>query len=214
MTDLLLNKAHFPVSALGPGTRAGIWVQGCTIACHGCVSRDTWAADPQLAVPIATVLGWLASLPRPLDGVTISGGEPFQQPEALRRLLEGIDVWRATLGKPLDILVYSGYPLAHLRRHHAGVLALCDAVIAGPYVERRNIGLRWRGSENQEIAALTPLGHERYDEVDDTDIPAVQVTVDAGRIWYIGIPRRGDLERAAAHLEAAGIRQREPSWRT
>ena len=43
---IAINKAHFPVTVLGPGRRIGIWLQGCSIHCKGCVSQDTWAADP------------------------------------------------------------------------------------------------------------------------------------------------------------------------
>src|SRR5919197_588417 len=100
-TSLLLAKAHYPVTTLGPGTRAGLWTQGCTIGCVGCLSRDTWHPDPRTAVPVGTVLGWLASLPGPVDGVTISGGEPFQQPDALAALLHGIREWHdAARGGP------------------------------------------------------------------------------------------------------------------
>ncbi|MFC7732179.1 4Fe-4S single cluster domain-containing protein [Actinomadura keratinilytica] len=142
---LLLAKAHYPVTTLGPGVRAGIWTQGCTLHCPGCLSRDTWEADPGKAVPVAAVLGWLRSLPRPLDGVTVSGGEPFQQPEALAALLRGIRAWQdgsehETI--PVDILVYSGYVYSRLLRsaRTSEILGLCDAVITGPYVDRLNPG--------------------------------------------------------------------------
>ncbi|HSV19446.1 MAG TPA: 4Fe-4S cluster-binding domain-containing protein, partial [Casimicrobiaceae bacterium] len=44
-----LNKAHWPVTVLGPGKRIGLWLQGCSIHCPGCVSQDTWSADPSKA---------------------------------------------------------------------------------------------------------------------------------------------------------------------
>ncbi len=232
---LLLNKAHYPVTTLGPGVRAGIWVQGCTIACRGCIAVDTWPADPDRAVPVEAVLDWARRLARsgPVDGVTISGGEPFQQPEALTSLLDGLAAWRTERSRTgadagggrrvvPDFLVYSGYPIATLRRDHAALLARCDAVVAGPYVERRNTGtgLRWRGSTNQRIVALTPLGEQRYANANANqagdqrrEAPVLQVAVEADRAWLIGIPRRGDLERLDARLRAAGIESRAASWR-
>jgi anaerobic ribonucleoside-triphosphate reductase activating protein len=214
MTAVRLNKAHYPVTTLGPGVRAGIWLQGCTIACPGCLARDTWPSDPRREVPLEVVLAWLAGLDGPVDGVTISGGEPFQQPEALAGLLDGVDGWRAGRSPRPDILVYSGYPMARLRRDHPALVARCDAVVAGPYLERRNSGARWRGSDNQEIVPLTPLGEARYRAADDPcGVPALQVTVEADRVWCIGIPRRGDLGRMEERLRTAGLVQFQASWR-
>lgn len=219
--ELLLNKAHYPVTSLGPGTRAGIWTQGCTIGCAGCVSQDTWPADPGTAVDVSALRAWLAGLPDPLDGITVSGGEPFEQPEALAALLEWVRVWRRERPAPVDVLVYSGYSLARLRREHPALLDLCDAVLTGPYVERLNSpGLRWRGSGNQRLTALTDLGRERYEGTDAreetgaADAPPMQVAVADGRIWFIGVPRRGDMDRLSARLRSAGIGMDEVSWRS
>lgn len=234
MTDLLLAKAHYPVTTLGPGRRAGIWTQGCTLHCPGCLSRDTWPADPGTAIPVHAVLGWLASLPGPVEGVTISGGEPFQQPEAVAELLRGVHAWRGD--RRLDILVYSGYVYSRLSRTPQAreILELCDAVVTGPYVDRLNPAaprgrntqegsLLWRGSANQRIVPLTVLGRERYPTSDGADAsqqdggPRVQVSVDEGpegrRVYYIGIPRRGDLAHLESMLAQAGVRAGEVSWR-
>ena len=212
---LLLAKAHHPVTTLGPGRRAGIWTQGCTIHCPGCLSRDTWEADPATAIPVATVLGWLRSLDR-VDGVTISGGEPFQQPDALRELLTGIRAWAPP---DVDVLVYSGYALSRLRGSawSRELLELCDAVVAGPYVDRLNaadMGQRWRGSANQRIIAVSELGRKRYGDAEcGATQPHMQVSVEDDRIYYIGIPRRGDMERLTERLSLSGIHGGEVSWR-
>ncbi|MFI0228097.1 4Fe-4S single cluster domain-containing protein [Streptomyces sp. NPDC017086] len=214
--ELMLNKAHYPVTSLGPGTRAGIWTQGCTIGCAGCVSQDTWTADPGTLVDLAALQAWLSGLPDPLDGITVSGGEPFQQPEALAALLEWVRAWRRERPAPLDVLVYSGYSLARLEREHATLLRQCDAVITGPYVERLNTpGLRWRGSGNQRLTPLTDLGRERYEGTGSVDsAPPMQVAVADGRIWFIGVPRRGDMDRLGSRLRSAGITLEEVSWRS
>jgi anaerobic ribonucleoside-triphosphate reductase activating protein len=222
--SLLLAKAQYPVTVLGPGTRAGIWTQGCTIGCRGCLSRDTWDPDPRTAVPVDAVLGWLESLSGPVDGVTISGGEPFQQPAALAALLRGIHRWRGAAPADVDVLVYSGYAFSRLTRaaRTREILAWCDAVVAGPYVERRNDGSPLRGSANQRLVPLTALGHRRYDAVADGTAPPggtprMQVSVHEGpggqRIQYIGIPRRGDMDRLNSTLERAGVHPGDVSWR-
>ncbi len=50
--NILLNKAHFPVTVLGPGRRIGLWLQGCTIRCRGCVSQDARPADASKGQPL------------------------------------------------------------------------------------------------------------------------------------------------------------------
>jgi anaerobic ribonucleoside-triphosphate reductase activating protein len=206
-----ISRLHHPVTVLGAGTRAGVWVQGCTIGCDGCLARDTWPSRPELAVPVTDVLAWLAGLDGPVDGVTISGGEPLQQPGPVAELVAGIAAWRGD--RDVDILLYTGYPWSRAARHD-DVLAHCDAVVAGPYVERRNAGdPPLRGSTNQRIVPLTVLGRRRYGS--DAALPprGLQATVTDGHLWMVGIPRAGDLPRIAAKLAERGVRMEATSWR-
>lgn len=211
-----LNRAHYPVVVLGYGRRAGLWVQGCGIGCVGCVSRDTWAADPSTEVDIEAVVAWCRKLPSDVDGVTISGGEPFDQPEALYELLVALHEWRAGTGRAIDLLCYSGRSLAALRARFARHLDRLDAVIPGPYVADQAPGGRWRGSANQELVPLTPLGHERYD--DDVNRPAGPTRMQLGyagdRVYHIGIPAPGDLEALEAAMARRGLVYEEVSWRS
>lgn len=212
MTALRINRMHHPVTVLGHGVRAGIWVQGCTIGCGGCASRDTWDPHAGKEIEPASVVGWLDSLPGPLDGVTVSGGEPFQQPEPLAALLAELDRWRG--GRPVDLLVFSGYAWSRLagRGDCAEALARCDAVVAGPYVERRNTGAALRGSDNQEIVTLTELGRQRYAGSAALHAPAMQVSLDGDLVRLIGIPRRGDLDRMRTGLATRGIATEAVTW--
>ena len=66
----MLNRAHYPVTTLGPGVRAGIWTQGCTIGCRGCASRDTWEPDPSRLIDVEQLVGWLDTLPD-VQGLTL-----------------------------------------------------------------------------------------------------------------------------------------------
>jgi anaerobic ribonucleoside-triphosphate reductase activating protein len=211
MTALRVNRMHYPVTVLGHGVRAGIWVQGCTIGCAGCVSRDTWDPSGGAEIEPAAVVSWLDSLPGPLDGVTVSGGEPFQQPDELATLLAALVLWRDD--RPVDFLVFSGYAWPRLtsRPDCARALAHCDAVVAGPYVERRNTGTPLRGSDNQEIVPLTALGRTRYGDLEPTR-SAVQVSLDGDAVRLIGIPRRGDLDRMRTELAARGITMEAVTW--
>lgn len=213
MTRVLISRTHYPVTVLGPGARAGIWLQGCTIRCPGCASLDTWNADPKAAVDVADVLAWVAGLPS-VDGVTISGGEPTDQPAALRALVRGLVDWRDRYRPDADVLLFTGRDPEWLDTPDADVLAGVDAVVAGPY--RADLAGRTplRGSENQVLAPLTPLGERRYRDLDTSPRNRMQVHVDDESVWMIGIPLPGDLAGLRSGLAERGVRGRGASWRS
>lgn len=216
--NLLLNKAHFPVTVLGPGRRIGLWLQGCTIRCKGCVSQDTWPADPAKALPVKTLLDWCRRVAQDgFDGVTISGGEPFDQPQALAALLDGLIAWRTKAGLDFDLLCYSGYPLKTLERKHAKILARLDALIPEPYADGRPLGALWRGSDNQTLVPLSARGRTRYEAAiaapQADSAKRMQVSVEDGRLWMIGIPHRGDMAALEDLCRARGLTLNEVSWR-
>ena len=192
---LELNKAHWPVTVLGPGRRIGLWVQGCSIHCRGCISKDTWPRDPGKAIAIDDLLAWCKRVTDDaLDGVTISGGEPFEQPAGLRALLDGLATWRRGRALEFDILCYSGMPFSKLERKHADLLARLDAIIPEPFVESAPLERIWRGSANQPLVPLTERGRRVYaehvDALAERDGKRVQAAIEGGRVWMIGIPAR------------------------
>ena len=221
---LLLSRAHYPVKTLGFGQRAGIWTQGCSIRCKGCVSKDTWPADPDKAARPEDVAGWCLQFARPplpgqppraLDGATVSGGEPFDQPEALYRLLSLLREGFIRLGLEADLLAYSGFPLKTLRERHGRILQLLDAVVSEPYIEERPGTHPLAGSANQILTPLTPLGAARYGA--DGSCPgfpskSLQTHFDGKKLWLIGIPGRGDMEKFSAECAKNGIRLEGASW--
>ena len=197
-----LNRVHFPVTALGPGRRIGIWLQGCSIRCPGCMSLDTWSpAQTKIAVAdvLDRILAWLPDA----DGITISGGEPFDQPHALLALLSGLRT--AQCG---SILVYSGYPLRTLTERHPAVLALIDVLISEPFDAACDEPVLLRGSSNQKVTCLTGRGIEMWQAaVSGGEVaPAIDVVVgDDGELWLAGIPRPGDLDRLSRALARNGM---------
>jgi anaerobic ribonucleoside-triphosphate reductase activating protein len=213
-----VNKAHFPVTVLGPGRRIGLWLQGCSIRCPDCISQDTWEVDAARAVEIDDLLLWCQEVSAgSCDGITISGGEPFDQPEALLELLNKLDCWRVEQKRQFDLLCYSGYPLAALTRRHADILALLDAVISEPFVEQLPMTHVLRGSSNQRLVPLSLLGEQRYasmvDRQSDPDAKRIQMAVQGQRVWYIGIPKRGDMARLEQLCALQGIEFDQASWR-
>lgn len=215
---IAINKAHFPVTVLGPGRRIGIWVQGCSIGCKGCVSQDTWARDPGREMTVARLLSWCKGTSAGgFDGVTISGGEPFEQPAALGALLDGLHHWRASGGPDFDILCYSGYPLATLQKKHARLLAKLDALIPEPFIDAKPLTHLWRGSSNQPLVLLSERGRARYagfiDAPIDSNAKRIQAMVDGERVWYVGIPGRGDMAALEASCKERGVAFAKVSWR-
>lgn len=217
-TEILLSGAHFPVTVLGHGRRLGIWLQGCSIGCKGCVSKDTWSFDRSTAVSIGSFLDWAKSTcGMNFDGVTVSGGEPFDQADSLEILLQGIHRWFDSLPTtesiPKDIICYSGYPLKRIEKNHAGILRLIDVLISEPFVERRSTAYL-RGSDNQKMSLLTPLAQTRYPkEFLTKNVQKMQIKIDSeNRMWAIGIPERHLMESMQQDLQEQGMTIGDVSW--
>ena len=219
MTVVAVNRLHWPVTVLGPGRRVGIWVQGCSIECPGCVSRDTWPSmSHRDRIPVAELTARIDALvdggaEGPVDGITLTGGEPFDQADALDGLLGALRSWLDRRGAPsADLLVYTGYEEARAREVAAGAFELADAVIAGPY-RAGQPGTRWWGSGNQRLIARDDDTAARYRSALREAPSELQVAVEQGQVFIIGVPRRGALARMETRLADAGVRLGGVSWR-
>ena len=199
-----LSRVHFPVTTLGPGNRVGIWLQGCSIRCPGCISADTWAygaGEIEVATLVDDLTPWLSAC----DGVTISGGEPFDQLEALGRLLAEI---KDNFDK--SVLVYSGYALEKLEPFLETLPGLIDAVISDPFEENAPRTLALRGSDNQRLTPLTPRGHALFASFErpaSFEDHRFDVMFDADSVtWMAGIPKGDDFIRMESIMAEAGHR--------
>lgn len=202
--SIAISRVHFPVTALGPGQRLGIWFQGCSIRCPGCISSDTWS-DKVERMLVSDLVAAVAEYAWLADGVTISGGEPFEQPLALGELLHGL---RPLLQPASDVLVYSGLPVADLTPWLDQWQGLVDAVISEPFDVTAPQTRPLMGSDNQQLHMLTELARERFSEFlrpRDRRDDRLDVMVDEdGTAWIAGIPRRGDLHVLKERLAAQG----------
>jgi anaerobic ribonucleoside-triphosphate reductase activating protein len=194
-----LRLAHlaYPVCALGPGRRLALWVAGCTLRCPGCISPELQPAGSGEEIAVARLARHMLNLPGPLDGLSLTGGEPFEQAGALAALLEIVLAARPQW----DVLAFSGYPLSTLRRRVADadkLLAHCDLLIAGPYAKRRPAHHPLAASDNQRVHCLTRRG----EALAETGLACKQADLARGKrgeTWLIGIldaRQRAELHRA------------------
>lgn len=167
--------------ANGPGARFVVWFQGCTLGCSGCFNPDTHAAAPRLVLAVEELLGRLEGASDEVEGLTVTGGEPFQQPQALLALLKGVKE-----RMDLSTLVFSGYALGEVRRRPLGAdtLRYVDVLVDGRYEAARHHGLGLRGSFNQRVHLLT----SRYGLDDIEGVPAGEILIDQqGRVTVSGV---------------------------
>lgn len=135
----------------GPGIRFTVFTQGCNHHCPGCHNPQTHDFDGGNVVSIDSLLEQIKKNPL-LDGITLSGGEPFEQAEACGELA------RRAHAMKLNVMTYSGYTFEEIvegstyRPGWKELLQETDILVDGPFMlERRNILLRFRGSENQRL---------------------------------------------------------------
>lgn len=207
LIDARLSGLLWPVLTLGPGRRVGVWFQGCTIGCAGCLARDTWPQAGGVVLSAGELAARIVGCDP--DGVTFSGGEPFEQPEALLRTVELIKNHNPTI----DVLVYSGLAAADLTVLHERLLRHLDGVVAGPYVASRAGDDHWRGSTNQELLVTSPLGRIRLERwVATTSAQPLQVKSGPEGLEVVGIPTRAALGRFEHRLRTQGVAL-SPEWR-
>ncbi|NLR66604.1 radical SAM protein [Chitinophaga varians] len=149
MEQLYIN-AFIPVTAAeGPGLRACLWVQGCSVRCEDCMVPHTWDKNKGKATDPSTLLQILAETPD-IEGLTVLGGEPMDQAAALLPFLQAVKA------SGLSLMFFSGYTKEAILEsgcpHKAAIIALCDIFVDGPYLKALTSFERpWVGSSNQRI---------------------------------------------------------------
>ena len=203
----VVSVARFLAStrAEGPGERTAIWVQGCTIRCPGCFNPHMWGFRGGERVDTATLVA------RVLDagtaGLTLLGGEPFDQAAALARVAAGV---RAA-GR--SVMTFTGYTTDELHRavdagraDVAALLAETDLLVAGPFLADRIDRVRpWVGSTNQEFVLLTNRIADSVAEL-VAGPDRLEVTVDAS--GGIAVNGWAELDALDALLDGLDTRRR------
>lgn len=137
----------------GPGVRLCIWFQGCSHHCEACYAEDTWSFSENRLLSINEIFGMVEHSKADLEGVTVLGGEPFDQGRELLLFLQ------EAKRRKLSAVVFTGYTIDELKKKdkiNNEILTLIDVLIDGPYLkELRCFDVPLVGSSNQRIHFLT-----------------------------------------------------------
>ncbi|AOH44252.1 hypothetical protein BEQ56_12680 [Anaerolineaceae bacterium oral taxon 439] len=171
--------------ANGPGTRYTLWLQGCERRCDGCANAEFQSRLGGKLRAVAAVAEEILAAPR-IDGVTISGGEPFDQADAVFELIRRV----RRRNDRLTFFVFSGYTFAELDSRYAIGRRpdQPDALLCGPF-RRENAPdyERFLPSANQELISLT----DRLNADDFRDLPLHEEIIRAdGTVLRSGILRQ------------------------
>lgn len=197
-----LNRIQYPVYNLGPGKRIGIWTQGCSLKCPDCVNPSLWNPDGGRSVAVEWLLQKIINLAQDYDGITISGGEPFDQYEQLIAFCSFIK-----LKTQLNVFVYSGYTMVEIEQDHCDRLFTncIDYLLDGRYVYELNRNESLRGSANQKLFRFDDCEITEMEVHPEKPLWSVHVS-DTNEIFLTGIPGQDDLRSIQNELAHAGIK--------
>lgn len=131
----------------GEGLRAVIWTQGCSHNCKGCHNPETHDFCKGVVVPIEEVKEKIKELTLQ-DGITLSGGDPFFQAEAVTEIAKYAKELK------LNVWAYTGFTFEELIKNEKTreLLNYIDVLVDGKFIlEQRSLSLKFRGSSNQRI---------------------------------------------------------------
>jgi anaerobic ribonucleoside-triphosphate reductase activating protein len=171
MSDSLRLHAFVPDSrANGPGARAVVWTQGCSLGCAGCFNPETHTFVVGQLIAVDDLFQRIAALGATIEGLTVSGGEPLQQLRPLKALLRRV---REETG--LSVVVFTGYCWEEVRRmaETEALLACVDVLIAGRYDYSQRLARDLRGSANKTVHLLS----DRYTMSDLQFVASAEVII-------------------------------------
>lgn len=183
-----IHNVAYRTKVLGPGERTAIWFQGCNRRCKGCMSESSRPLNGGKLASISKLCDVIFSQTG-VEGVTISGGEPFLQPEALYSLLE-----RIRNNSSLGVIVYTGFTLEQLKGLENPWInkilsGYVDLLIDGEYVDELNDGKSLKGSSNQRVLFLTDR-YLPYMELYGGTTRNAEVRLSGNDVFFVGIPSK------------------------
>lgn len=177
---MYIARILYPVEALGPGKRIGIWFCGCSHGCKGCSNPELWQKQEKykISTDLALKLIHQISDRNLVNGFTITGGEPMEQSEDLSFLLKELKMISN------DILVYTGFKIEELTEKQLNNISV---LIDGKYLEELNNNSLLRGSSNQRIHILEKEQKNKYEIYLRTETNKIQNFTSNDGIISVGI---------------------------
>lgn len=188
--NININHYKLQTNLLGPYIRSVLWVQGCKKNCKNCIAPSTHGMDERLMIS-SDILASLFSMQKNTEGITISGGEPFLQCEALFELVTEIRKIRPDYG----VIVYTGMKYTELITSGNDTvkqfISVIDLLIDGEYKSELSDERFAVGSANQNIIKIS----DRYsDEVIDNfyynnvNPEKIEICIDNNNVSFTGVP--------------------------
>ncbi len=196
MSEKQINVAYFLEHSKvnGHGTRAVVWVQGCHFKCPGCFNPQNWSFQKKNLIPVSELANKILMI-EGIEGVTFSGGEPFNQAAALGEL--------ASILKEhgLTVMVFTGYTYPELikcdRLSWNSLLANADMLVAGRYdQDKATNAIPLVGSSNQQIISLTG----QIPAPEGNSAPSIEITITPDCMYLTGFPNKEMIESFKAAM--------------
>lgn len=156
-----IDRLLYPVHSLGPGDRLAIWVRGCKKRCINCANPELQLFNSNYEVSMAVIKEIISKIDKKIDGITITGGEPFCQAKELFEIITFM------LEITDDILIFTGYSKKEIYDlKNDDVIKCIDkaaVVIYGEYVDELNDNhTPLIASSNQMMEIYNPKLKNKY----------------------------------------------------
>ena len=192
-----IRISHYEKSTqvLGPGNRFVVWFQGCKKNCSGCINPEGRLLDGGYEIEVYELVKIVGAIPN-IQGITISGGEPFLQFCGLKEL-----VYLIKENTNLDVMLFSGYQYSEIVKRFnenniKNFFSLIDIFIDGEYIEDLNENQMFRGSANQNVYFFTNKYKNYESQILNAQNRNIEFTLDKhSNVFMVGIPPKGFYEK-------------------
>ena len=186
--EIRLHNMIMHTRVLGPGVRTAVWLQGCLRTCENCMSPASRPVDGGRMVDADDVIEAIIST-SDIEGVTISGGEPFLQPLVLHYVLKSIREQ-----SDLGIIIYTGYTIRELKdlcipQIDDIITCMADLIIDGEYVDELNDGRALIGSRNQSLNFITDR-YRSFEYIYNSKERNTEIIATEKEVFLMGIPSK------------------------